>query len=103
MRNNDDFRVSDLVFVQYRKKLQRNWSRRTEQDLYRIERVLTSYGRPYRYQLRDVMSNEIVDGYFGGEVGTRNLEKLTILLEKEFNISRSSAWLIWKTTRLVRF
>ena len=69
LKNRDDFCVSDLVFVLFRKPyLQRNWSRQNTHQLYRIERVHTAHGKPYSYQLRDVMTNEIVPGYFAGSV-----------------------------------
>ena len=69
LKNRDDLRVSDLVFVLYReKRLQRNWSRKTERILYRVARVVTAHGKPFTYQLRDVMTNELVPGYFSGDV-----------------------------------
>ena len=70
LRNRDDFRVLDLVFIVYKiRYLQRNWSRQNTRTLYRIERVVTAHGRPYSYQLRDCMSQEIEPGYFSGDVG----------------------------------
>ena len=44
LRNLNDFRVNDLVMVQYdglTKVQKRHWSQRTERDLYRIARVNT--------------------------------------------------------------
>ena len=44
LRNNDDFRVNDLVLVQFQgltKVQKRHWSQRTETELYRIARVNT--------------------------------------------------------------
>ena len=44
LRNYNDFRVNDLVFVQYdglTKVQKRHWSQRTERTLYRIARVNT--------------------------------------------------------------
>ena len=44
LRNNNDFRVNDLVMVQFQsltKVQKRYWSQRTERDLYRIACVNT--------------------------------------------------------------
>ena len=79
-RSRDDFRVLDLVFVFYRTPyLQRNWSRKNTRALYRIERVITAHGKPYSYQLRDCMTQEIVPGYFAGDVSDRKKFALSFL------------------------
>ena len=68
LKNRDDFRVLDLCFIAYRdKKIHRNWSRQYARDLYRVERVVTAHGSPYSYQLRDVMTNQIMPGYFSSD------------------------------------
>ena len=66
-KDSNDFKVSDLVLSVYKRtRMDRGWSRKHTRDLYRVERVITAHGRPFSYKLRDVASNELVEG--GGVV-----------------------------------